>query len=108
MQKKLIIIPAIILLLSGCSAAYREAFGQPDPEADHAKCLSFGARPGTDAYIQCRMNSEQLRLQTQRNMLAANAQLGASSRDLMILGAPRHQPVTTCQMIGGLARCQTF
>jgi hypothetical protein len=108
MLDKLVIISAVILVLSGCSAADREAWGHPDPEADDAKCRNFGAKPGSESYIQCRMYSEQRRLEIQRNNLAASAQLGTMGTNLMALGTPRYQPVTNCRMNGRTASCQTF
>ena len=76
-------------LLAGCSATDRAAWGWDDPDADDAKCRSYGAKPGTQAYIQCRMQAEQYRLEVQKKNLAASAQLGAMGTNLMILGAPR-------------------
>ncbi|PSH68584.1 hypothetical protein CU102_12530 [Phyllobacterium brassicacearum] len=52
MRKILLIL--LILPLAGCVSA--------DIIADKS-CKSYGAKLGTDIYIQCRMNAEQVRWQ---------------------------------------------
>jgi hypothetical protein len=118
MRSRLLAALGFIALLSGCSAADREAWGHPDPEADDAKCRSFGLKSGTEPYMQCRMYAEQQRGETQRRNLAASAQLGALGGNLMAQGAQRttssgtmpswYKPTTQCRMIGQIASCQTY
>jgi outer membrane lipoprotein SlyB len=49
----LVLAAAATLVLAGCASS--------DPEkqelfrADDAKCKSYDAKPGTDAYVQCRL-----------------------------------------------------
>ncbi len=118
LMKGIILALTVVGLLTGCSAAEREAWGHPDPEADDAKCKSFGLKPGTEQYMQCRLYAEQQRAETQRRNLAASAQLGALGSGLMAQGAPRpvssspmpswYRPTTNCRMIGQMATCQTY
>jgi hypothetical protein len=55
----------IFLLIAGCGVipGYQERFNaaraaqqQAINDADDARCRQYGAKPGTDAYIACRMN----------------------------------------------------
>jgi hypothetical protein len=43
------VLLTIPLLLAGCATAEQRA------AKDDATCKSYGAQPGTDAYVQCRM-----------------------------------------------------
>jgi hypothetical protein len=52
----------ILLLLTGCAdyqaklAAQRAAQQQAIDQADDATCRSYGAVPGSEVYVACRMN----------------------------------------------------
>ena len=64
-------------MLAGCASqaqivARQEAQREAVNRADDAQCESYGAKPGTDAYIGCRMN-----IQNQRTQLAAAATVAA-------------------------------
>lgn len=51
----------LALLLGGCSVMgpSREQLAQ----ADDAACQAYGAQPGSDVYIQCRMQRDNIRQQ---------------------------------------------
>jgi hypothetical protein len=59
MQKTFII--AILLLLTGCMSS-EERMAANNAKDDQA-CLSYGAKPGTDAYVTCRAQLEGARRQ---------------------------------------------
>jgi hypothetical protein len=70
------IIPAwalALMLAAFASAEERQAQAEAQAAAinanDDAKCQSFGAAPGSHAYIQCRMNLDNQRAQV-RQMVA--------------------------------------
>lgn len=64
----------LALTLAACATA-EERQAQAEAQAaainanDDAKCQSFGAAPGSQAYIQCRMNLDNQRAQM-RQMIA--------------------------------------
>jgi PBP1b-binding outer membrane lipoprotein LpoB len=66
---------AITLTLAGCAQyeAQQQAQAQAQAAAieanDDAKCQSYGAAPGSQPYIQCRMNLDNQRAQM-RQMIA--------------------------------------
>jgi hypothetical protein len=45
----ILMVTASVLLLAGCSASREQLAARDD-----AECLSYGAKPGSDAYVQCR------------------------------------------------------
>lgn len=57
---KVVILVAFGLALSACASPAQLAVN------DDAVCQSYGAKPGTDAYVQCRTSQ-----QTQRTMIRA-------------------------------------
>ena len=62
---KLLRVGAVIALaitMSGC-AEYQAERAQAMADNDDAQCQSYGAQPGTQAYIQCRMNLDNQRAQ---------------------------------------------
>lgn len=59
---------ACALLLSGCvSPAQFRARAEAVAAADDERCLQYGAKPGTDAYTQCRIAVDALRQQAAAN-----------------------------------------
>lgn len=65
---------ALALTLAACASEQeRQAQAQAQAAAieanDDAKCQSYGAAPGSQAYIQCRMNLDNQRAQM-RQMIA--------------------------------------
>jgi hypothetical protein len=55
---KIAIAAALVTVLSGCGAS-REQLAQDDD----ATCQSYGAQPGSQAYIECRMRRDTTRTQ---------------------------------------------
>ena len=51
---------ATSISLAGC-AEYQAEQAALAANYDDAQCASYGAKPGTDAYIQCRMNLDNQR-----------------------------------------------
>jgi hypothetical protein len=51
MRQFMVIAPLLALVTCGPSVAELAA-------ADDAKCQSYGARPGSDAYVQCRLTMD--------------------------------------------------
>ena len=49
----LVLLAAATLALAGCASSESEK--QELFRADDAKCKSYDAKPGTDAYVQCRL-----------------------------------------------------
>jgi len=62
------------LLAARASAKERAA-------ADDATCLGYGAKPGSDAYVQCRMVQEARRDQRRREIGDSLQQAGQALRD---------------------------
>lgn len=54
-MKRLVVV-VIGVALSGC-AGIKEHFAEKDNET----CQSYGAQPGTDIYVACRMKQQELR-----------------------------------------------
>ena len=69
-MKHLIALTAVVILIAGCASQEQKAAQQA--AAEDAQCQSYGARPGTDAYIQCRLSLSQQHAQETR--------LGSSAR----------------------------
>ena len=67
--------------LAGCQTAEMKAAEQA---ANDQTCRSFGARPGSDIYIQCRLQMSQMNQQSRdaesARLLALSAQLNAASQ----------------------------
>jgi hypothetical protein len=80
----------ILLFMTGCGVVpgYRERFDaariaqqQAINDADDARCRQYGAKPGSDAYIACRMNaanSQEAADEAQREAWLGVAQTGAA------------------------------
>jgi len=52
-MRKLLILAASMLALAGCQTAQQVA------AADDATCRGYGAKVGSDAYVQCRSMADQ-------------------------------------------------
>lgn len=67
--------------LAGCQTAEMKAAEQA---ANDQTCQSYGAKPGADVYIQCRLQMEQMNRQSREarsaRLLALSAQLNAASQ----------------------------
>jgi hypothetical protein len=58
------------LSLAGCFQNPAEHAAQASM-ADDAQCTSYGAKPGSDAYVQCRMNLDNQRQTNRRAAVGA-------------------------------------
>lgn len=69
----LLIFP-IFLCLAGCGPSRGEL-----AKLDHDTCLSYGAKPGSDAYVQCRVmrDSQHAAQDRQDSVMAAGAMVRA-------------------------------
>ena len=68
-----------VFVLSGCVTTQEQA------TIDDDTCRSFGAKPGTDAYVQCRVAQQQQRTQIRAALIGA--------------------PADTCTKIGNTTSC---
>jgi hypothetical protein len=50
---RVLLVAATAVALGGCAKS--ESAAQAAFRADDAKCKSYGADPGTDAYVDCRL-----------------------------------------------------
>jgi hypothetical protein len=78
------------MLLCGCMT--REERIAAQNARDDQKCLSYGARPGTDAYVNCRAQLDGART------------TAAAIEDAAPLPAPARGPVT-CMKTGTMVTC---
>jgi hypothetical protein len=58
-----VLIFGLCLFVGGCASRAEVAAG------DDALCQSYGAQPGSDAYVQCRMEQDGRRDQRRRDIL---------------------------------------
>ena len=65
-----------LLFLTGCITDTPQSLAQ----ADDATCRSYGAAPGTDTYVNCRMQRDNVRTQ------------GEDMRRAAILAEPMYMP----------------
>jgi hypothetical protein len=82
----------LILTLAACATAEQRA------ATDDKTCQSYGAKPGTDAYVQCRMFQQARRDQ-------ADSDLGDRLRAAG--GALRDRPSVNCTTTPGLGGTTT-
>ena len=66
-----LVLAGLCLALLGCVSAEQQAI------ADNQTCLDYGAQPGTDGYLQCRLLVAQMRAAEEQRQAAARATLGA-------------------------------
>lgn len=75
---------------------------------DDGTCQSYGARPGTDAYIQCRMSRDQQRQQAKAAFLSAYManQRQQPAPQPYYMPVPNNRTVNTnCNTIGTQTNC---
>ena len=97
---------ALALMLAGCAQYNQYQQEQAQAEAanvaanDDGQCRSYGAAPGSQAYIQCRMNIDNQRAQTR-------AALGAALMGRMMTPPPQSQNinVNVCNVPGQVNTC---
>jgi hypothetical protein len=64
------IVLAFGMSLAGCAEYQAERAAQISA-SDDAQCASYGAKPGSDVYVQCRMNLDNQRGANQRAAVGA-------------------------------------
>jgi hypothetical protein len=69
---------AVTLILTGCQSSQQQAenaaAARARIDAAHdAKCQSYGAKPGTDAYVNCRVQLAEQQAQSDRELMAIGA-----------------------------------
>ena len=93
---------ALALLLTGCVTT-REQLA-----ADAARCRSYGAAPGTQAHLQCRMELDRQRQAGAALSAAQRAQMIAIGGQMMQptpVPAPALSPSFTCHHYGSRTIC---
>ena len=70
-------LAAIAIAMTGCAERQRERLVQLGEERDQ-KCRSFGAQPGTEAYVNCRVQLEQVAAVQEQTAAAQNARARAA------------------------------
>jgi hypothetical protein len=89
MLKAAIAAALLALPLGGCQTMATDGPHSPKVAAiDDAECQSYGAKPGSDAYIKCRELKSQTHEQTMATVLAGGGSGGGGGS-------------TTCQGAGG-------
>lgn len=91
------------LALSGCAQYQQEQAELRDAGEDN-QCQSYGAKPGTDAYIQCRMNLSNQQAANRRAVIGAVLANQAASQPqpyVLPMPAPAPQPRTCTSMVNG-------
>lgn len=98
---KLLRVGALIALAitkNGC-AEYQAQRAQAMADNDDAQCQSYGAQPGSPAYIQCRMNLDNQRAQMRT----------AIASQMLSRSAPQPEPstvnVNVCNQPGQVNTC---
>ena len=72
----------LTVLLAGCASAERiKAREAAENAAEDAKCKSFGAVPGTQPYLNCRLTLHQQKMANQA-LVEAAAQQGSSAAQM--------------------------
>ena len=88
------------LLVAGCADYYAQLAAQRAAE-DDAKCLSYGAKQGDPAYVQCRAQLDAARTQANAtSSAAASAAIIQASRPPTFTPPPPPPPIC----LGGVCR----
>lgn len=78
---KLVLVIVAGLGMAGCQTAEMKAAEQA---ANDQTCQSYGAKPGSDIYIQCRLQmdsfNQQRRIARSQQLAAISAQMNAASQ----------------------------
>lgn len=102
-MKTVLLALCAAFLLTGCVTTYEGELALDD----HDQCVSYGAKPGTEAYTNCRLTL------SNQNAYAA-AQRRQSGAALVALGtAVKNQPAprmrqTTCSQNGDYVNCTSY
>jgi hypothetical protein len=105
MKHSFAVVMLLALALAGCTSpqerARRAAIMQAElDQADNQKCTSWGAKPGTDAYIKCRLELTTSRQHAVATVAAAQTQARAIEN-----ATPSH---CTSTAIGGTVSTNCF
>ena len=89
-----LLVLALALCLCGCMTKEERLAAQN--AKDDQKCLGFGARPGTDAYVNCRaqLDSARTTAGAMEDAAIATRQAAASNAPLTKSDAPPLQPMS--------------
>lgn len=88
---------ALAVALSGC-AEYQAERAQAMADNDDAQCQSYGAQPGSQPYIQCRMNLDNQRAQMRTAIVSQMLSRPAAA-------APSTVNVNVCNQPGQVNTC---
>lgn len=92
MKTAILAFALLALPLAGCETMAEDGPHSPKVAAiDEAECLSYGAKPGSAEYIQCRVTKSQQHETTMATVLAGNGGGGSGT--------------TTCQSFGNTTSC---
>jgi hypothetical protein len=98
---------AMALTLSGClTAEERARMAAEQNAADDAKCQSYGAKPGTDIYVTCRMRVVEQRQEEERAAgQRAEQGLRNAGAALQSVYGPSTTVRTDCERFGSSISC---
>jgi len=96
------IVLALCLLQAGCAEYYAGQAAQASM-ADDARCLSYGAKPGSDAYVQCRMNLDNQRDANRRAAIGAfiEAQRQNNAQQAPVYQMPTNRQTNCTSVVNG-------
>ena len=115
-MKTTVLLSALALLLAGCQTLTPEEIAAREAAIDAARdaeCQRFGARPGTDAYVDCRLRLTEL-AQAERIERRRDAAIRATAPPFLgpaviverpIYVGPRYEE---CIRFGGTIQCRTY
>jgi hypothetical protein len=93
---------ALCFPLGGCAQYYAEQAAEA-ATSDDAQCSSYGARPGSDAYVQCRMNLDNQRQINRRAAVGAflEAQRQNNAQQAPVYQMPTNRQTNCTSVING-------
>lgn len=95
------VVVLMSMVVAGCAS-----LAGPTPEqiaaAQDAECRSYGAKPGTDAYVDCRMRLVQM--EQQRRTALATAIISRPRPEPYMVVVPTPAPITTTPRINCTSR----
>jgi hypothetical protein len=108
---RFIFVFVLIFPLTDCASSPRAYMPPADYYGDEAACRSYGAKPGTDIYIQCRMQRQQSRDAAEaarQAALMAEPSYPPPNYDAPIRPMPSIAPQRRCQSVpAGMGTWQT-
>jgi hypothetical protein len=99
---RVLIVLALSLLLASCAEYQAEQAAQASM-ADDARCSSYGARPGSEAYVQCRVNADNQRETNRRAAVGAflEAQRQNNAQQAPVYQMPTNRQTNCTSVING-------